>query len=39
MIYPKKVWEMPSDEDLRKCVSSLGTALRQPNLPGTAGVP
>lgn len=34
MVYPKKAWEMPSGEDLRKCVSNLSTALRQLNLPG-----
>lgn len=35
MIYPKKAWEVPSDEDLRLCVANLGTALRQRELPGT----
>jgi len=35
MIYPKKVWDVPNDEDLRQRVASLAMALRQRELPGT----
>ncbi len=35
MIYPKKIWEVPSDADLGQCVANLGMALRQRELPDT----
>ena len=35
MIYPKKEWDVPDDEDLTKCVADLARAIRQPDLPGT----